>query len=189
MTTRFRATAAFTLLELIFVMVIICTVLAMAAPSLRSFASSRATADAAAQIVALTRYARTQAVAEGCIYRLNFDIEKGQYWLEAQELGAFANISSEFGRVFSLPEGTTASWVAPPPAPMVVAVPGLQLPGQGSVSEAQPSVRDFINFGPDGRTEAVRLRLTDRKQNALDIVCASATDSFLVTSASQEDSR
>src|SRR3972149_3661562 len=63
----------FTLLELILVMVILSTVLAMAAPSLRGFFASRQIQDAAAQILALTQFARSQAVSEGTTYRLNFD--------------------------------------------------------------------------------------------------------------------
>jgi Tfp pilus assembly protein FimT len=56
-----------TLLELILVMVILSTVLAMAAPSLRGFFASRRTQDTAAQILALTQLARSQAICEGII--------------------------------------------------------------------------------------------------------------------------
>ena len=97
-------------------MVIICTVLAMAAPSLGGFFGSRQTADAAAQIVALTQLARSQAVAEGRIYRLNLDVEGGTYWLTVQQGGTFERLGSEFGRIFSLPQGTLVSWEAPQPA-------------------------------------------------------------------------
>ena len=97
-------------------MVIICTVLAMAAPSLRGFFASRRTADAAAQIVALTRLARSRAVAEGRIYRLNLDVAGETYWLTVQQGGVFNNLRSEFGRFFSLPEGTLVSWELAPAA-------------------------------------------------------------------------
>ena len=57
----------FTLLELILVMVILSTVLAMAAPSLSGFFGSRQTHDTAAQILALTQLARSQAISEGVV--------------------------------------------------------------------------------------------------------------------------
>jgi len=150
--------AGFTLLELILVMVIICTVLAMASPSLRGFFASRATHDAAAQMVALAQFARAQAAAEGRVYRLNLDSENGQYWLTRQEQGAFAPLPSEFGRVFSLPEGTSASW-------------------DTSTGADAP---DRVSFYPDGRAEAARIHLTGRQGEALDVVCGSPAELFRV---------
>ena len=72
--SRYKLVCGLTLLELVLVMVIICTILAMAAPSLRGFFTSRETSDAAAQIVALTHLARSQAITEGRVYRLNLDV-------------------------------------------------------------------------------------------------------------------
>jgi len=202
---RHTATAGFTLLELIVVMVIMSAVLAIAAPSLRMFSGSRPVADAAALIVALTQYARSQAIAEGRVYRLNFDMAKGEYWLTAQDRGAFAPLGSEFGRVFSVPQGATVNWIDPPPPLVVVNTPGLQLPGQLSAPDGVASTpmagatpglqlpglarapvaslsptRDYITFYPDGRTEAARLRLTDRRQNALEVVCPAPAERFRV---------
>ena len=141
--------AGFTLLELVLVMVIICTVLAMASASLRGFFGSRRTADAAAQIVALTQFARGRAAAEGRVWRMNLDTQGGKYWLTAQKAGTFETIPSEFGRVFLLPEGTSAEWVAP----------------------AGAQLRGWIPFHADGRTEAAHLRLTGRQGQTADIVC------------------
>lgn len=147
----------FTLLELVLVMVIICMVLAMAAPSLRGFFASRQTSDAAAQIVALAHYARTQAVAEGRTYRLNLDTQSGKYWLTAQTLGAFTPLSSEFGRVYSLPDGTVATWQA--------------------TNQTVPLIgRDWIPFYPDGRTAATDILLVGRQGDAQEIVCLSPAE-------------
>jgi len=154
----------FTLLELVLVMVIICTVLAMAAPSLRGFFASRQTADAAAQIVALTQLARSGAVAEGRIYRLNLDVEAGTYWLTAQEGGTFENLHSEFGRVFSVPEGTLVSWEAPPRG---------DSPG-------------YVQFYPSGRTEATTIRLAGRQGDVIEITCPSPTELFRVVTPVEE---
>jgi len=149
---------AFTLLELVLVMVIICTVLAMASVSLRGFFGSRRTADAAAQIVALTQFARGRSTAEGRVWRINLDTQEGKYWLTAQEAGTYEKIPSEFGRVFLLPEGTSAKWMAP----------------------ADAELRGWISFHADGRTEAAHIRLTGRQGQTANIVCAAPAERFRV---------
>ena len=154
-----------TLLELVLVMVIITTVLAMAAPSLRGFFGSRRTADAAAQIVALTQYARTQAAAEGAVYRLNFDLHEGTYWLTRAAAGAFAELRTEFGRTFDLPDGTVAAWATQPGEPP----------------------RDYIEFHPDGRTEAAGLRITGRLGEVFEIVCLTPAEPFRVVAPSEAE--
>ena len=50
---------AFTLLELVLVMVVICTVLAIAAPSMRGWNQGNKLKDAATEFIALTKLART----------------------------------------------------------------------------------------------------------------------------------
>lgn len=155
---RRRSAAGFTLLELILVMVLICTVLGLASVSLRGFFASRQTKDAAAQIVALTEFARAQAAAEGKMYRLNLDTEASRYWLTAETGGTFVMPASEFGRVFVLPEGTSASWDAPT---------GIH-------------DRGWIPFYPDGRTEAAAIRLTGRQGDTVEVTCSSPAERFQV---------
>ena len=75
-------------------MLILSTVLAMAAPSLRGFFTSRRLDDAAAQILALTQFARSQAISEGIVYRLNFDTRDRTYWLTAQKAGVFESLET-----------------------------------------------------------------------------------------------
>jgi len=160
---RWQSAAGFTLLELILVMVIVCAVLGMSAASLRGFFRARQTAEAAGQIVALTQYARTKSVAEGRTYRLNLDAQSGTYWLTAQTGGGFMAIPSEFGRVFSLPEGSTAHWETPDDMDTV----------------------GWIPFHPDGRTEETKLRLTGKRGEALDVICSSPAEQFRVVSAAE----
>ena len=153
-----RAARGFTLLELVLVMVIVCTVLAMAAPSLGGFFASRRTADAAAQIVALTGLARSQAIAQGRTYRLNLDTDAGAYWLTVQQGGAFGALGSEFGRRFSLPEGTVANW--------------------DEVTQA--ALSRHVEFYPDGTSQAATIRLTGRQGEVVEITCPSPTEPFEV---------
>ena len=150
-------------MELVMVMVVICTVLAMAAPSLRGFFSSRRTTDAAADIVALTQLARSLAASEGRVYRLNLDPQEKTYWLTVQEQGTFEKISTEFGRVFKLPDGTSLTWQEP--------VMG-ETPG-------------YVQFYPNGITDPVAIRLEGPQGETVDIVCPSATESFEAVSGSE----
>ena len=147
-----------TLIELILVMVIICVVLAMAAPSLGGFFGSRRTADAAAQALALARYARSQAATEGRAYRLNLGLDDGEYWLTREEAGGFARLKTEFGRTFTLPDGTVAAWRKQPGDPL----------------------RAYIEFLPDGRTDPAALRLTGRRGETFDIVCRTPAERFRI---------
>ncbi|AQQ09132.1 hypothetical protein L21SP3_00932 [Sedimentisphaera cyanobacteriorum] len=77
---------AFTLIELILVMVIICTMLAIAAPSLRGFFSSRQLGELADMFLVSARYARLQAVSESRPYSFVVDESEKSYWV-AQKPG------------------------------------------------------------------------------------------------------
>ena len=149
---------AFTLLELIAVMVILCVVVAMAAPSIREFGRGRGGVDCAAQIVALTRWARTQAVTEGAVYRLNFDPPSRSYWVTVERYGYFESPGQEFGRVFIAPDSVERLDCTAPRA-----------------EDGQ-----YVQFWPTGRTDPATIRLTDSRGEVTDIVCPSATELFHV---------
>jgi len=158
--TNFRKVPrqGFTLLELILVMVILSTVLAMAAPSLRGFFASRQTQDAAAQLLTLTQLARSQAVCEGTNYRLNLNAEEGKYWLTSWQSGAFEKLKTEFGQVFTLPKDT------------VMQLDGVEREGD----------EIFVSFAPQGISTAARIRLEDRRGQIVDVICPAATESFSI---------
>lgn len=149
---------AFTLLELILVMVILSTVLAMAAPSLRGFFASRQTQDAAAQILALTQLARSKAVCEGTTYRLNFDAKEGTYWLTSQQSGAYEQLKTDFGQVFSLPKDT------------VLELEGIEQEGDEA----------FVAFTPRGTVTPGTIRLIDRRGQVVELSCPAVTESFSI---------
>jgi prepilin-type N-terminal cleavage/methylation domain-containing protein len=159
-----RATGGgFTLLELIVVLGLVGVMLALAAPSLRGFFGSRQTADAAAQVLALTQLAGSRAAAQGAVYRLNFDSQTNTYWLTAQEAGAFVDLNCEFGRRFQLPEGTTVT--------------------VGSPLRGSPI--SYIEFYPGGRTEEAVIELRGRQGEFYQIICESVTEAFHIVSPSE----
>ena len=63
----------FTLIELLLVLAIIAIVVAIVGPQLRGFTTGRTTSNTATMLLAMTHYARTQAVTQGETYRLNYD--------------------------------------------------------------------------------------------------------------------
>jgi hypothetical protein len=137
--------------------------LGLAAPSLRRFFASRKTADAAAQMLALTQYAGSRAAAQGVVYRLNIDPQTCTYWLTVQQNGVFVDLCCEFGRRFQLPEGTAVHAQSP--------------------SDGAPLL--YIDFYPSGRTEEALIELQDRQGELYRLVCESATEAFHVVSPSE----
>lgn len=107
MTLRTAQFRAFTLLELVLVLAIIASALAMVAATLSGFARGQRADNAARQFVSLTRWARSQAVTDGVSYRLKVDVAAGQWQLSVQDpaTDGFADSDSPFGRVFTVPEG------------------------------------------------------------------------------------
>ena len=147
---------AFTLIELILVMAIIAIIVGMAVPNLHGFARGRRAAECADQIVALTRYARTQSITEGVPYHMNVNPADGTYWLtRQQDDGQFVPLSNSLGLKFQIPDGTRLSWTAP----------GHQ-DGQ------------YILFQPNGRVEQGEIQLMDKDGQTFVIGCLSATEMY-----------
>ena len=152
-----------TLLELILVMVILSTVLAMAAPSLRGFFTSRRTEDTAAQILTLTQLARSQAISEGVVYRLNFDARDRTYWLTARKAGVFESLDTEMGQVYTIPQD-------------------IELELQ-DIDKKDKDV--FLVFTPHGTATAGAIRLTDRSGRVVEVSSPSVTEPFSIVEPKQ----
>jgi type II secretion system protein H len=162
-----RAPGGFTLLELIAVLVLISTVLAIAAPSLRGFVHGRQTTDTAARMLALTRLARSQAISRGAVHRLNIDAETGVYWLTMQEGGAFVETTADRRRHYRLPAGVS------------VAVEEPQSESEGSAW--------YVEFHPDGRCDPTTIELTGSEGDVLRIRCLSPSEGFRVVSPAEDE--
>ena len=146
-------------------LVLISTLLALAAPSLRGFAHGRQTADVAARILSLTHLARSRAASWGYVHRLNVDAETGTYWLTMQEAGAFVEIESDLGRQYRLPVGMSIR---------------LSLP-----SAVEPL--SYVQFYPDGRCDPVTVELEGGEGEILHVTCSSPSERFRIVSPGSED--
>lgn len=74
--------AAFTLVELILVMALLATIMALAAPSLSRSMRQRYVADEAARFLAATEYARDEAVSQGVPMTLWIEPATGHFGVE-----------------------------------------------------------------------------------------------------------
>src|SRR3954447_4604473 len=148
--------SAFTLLELILVMVIICTALAIAAPSLNGWARGSKMRDAVDQFVALTQFARTQAISTATVHRLKIDGGSRAYYVVVQDGDQFVQLNTEMGREFPLPEELS-----------------LKLVDENGQS------RDYISFYPTGRTDPGTVEITSTASgDVMTIRCPSPTDAY-----------
>jgi prepilin-type N-terminal cleavage/methylation domain-containing protein len=88
---------AMTLIELIFVMGLLAVVLAIASPVLSGFVRGRKLQEEARRFLALTRYARSEAISRGVCMELRINAESGKYGLYPQvSYGAGARPPVEF---------------------------------------------------------------------------------------------
>ena len=146
-------------------MLVICIAVAMAAPSLRGWNRGSQHRDAADQILTLTRYARTQAIADAKTYRLNVDTQKGTCWLTMQDGQNFVNHDTNLGIVFTIPDGARLQLI-----------------------DAQGTPLQSVDFYPSGRAQIGQIRLTSSNNDVTTIECATPAEGYAVATA-QEQSR
>jgi prepilin-type N-terminal cleavage/methylation domain-containing protein len=152
-----RRKPGFTLLELIIVMAIVAITAGLVVPTLRNFGEGRRVSESATQMVAVANFARTQAINESVVYRLNLDTATNTYWLTARRGGEYASPGGSFGRVFTAPDGVTLDWDAP----------------------QYPEGR-YVEFYPTGRVTPVVIELTDRGGAVTTVACPSSAESFSI---------
>ncbi len=155
---------AFTLMELLLVMVILVLVTALVAPRLGGISPAHSANDTARRMLALSQYGQSQAIAEGRIYRLNFDTGKLQFWLTAQS-GAEYKAPSRVGYHDPVTAGEGV-------ARMSVDVP----PQQDGY---------YVQFLPSGRTDPIKVTLTDIRGHSLVVACETPTESFRILEGEQ----
>ncbi len=183
--------AGFTLLELILVMAIIAVLAAVLVPTLSAFATGRRTANAATMILGLSNYARSQAISQGAVYRLNFDANAGTVWLTVQGDGGFQPPPGDYGDRYKLPEGvrlsaevTSGDVIVPIASPNVQPTYNATAPLFGQlvgtpntlVQVTHTDGGTYVEVQPSGRTDPCHVALTDSAGHRIDLGAATATD-------------
>ena len=161
MLKRRLTTSGFTLVELLLVMVIIAVMVAIVAPSLSGFAIGRKTNFAAVQLVAMAKYARSQAINEGRTYRLNIDASTAPaVWLTIDQSGQYVAPTNSWGNRVQLADGLTLRTDLTP----------------------QPPNGTYIDFHPDGRTgdNPAHVWISDTQGRVIELACLSPTELFRI---------
>ena len=147
---------AFTLLELILVMIILATVLTIAVPSLRGFFASRKINDVAEQIQIMTRYAKIQSISDSRSYFVNFDPQAKEYWVSTSNQDRNALLGNNFGKIHVIPSDIQMEFD--------------HVPDQSGIY--------YLPFNPEGYTQACSVRLSDNRNNVLELICYSPSENF-----------
>jgi general secretion pathway protein H len=112
--SRRVATAGFTLIELVIVMVLLGISAAVVAPHMISFFRGRALNSEARRLLALTHYGQSRAVAEGVPVLLWIDSKNSDYGLVTQSA---ASEPDDRAKTYKLDSTLTIEADAPQPAP------------------------------------------------------------------------
>jgi prepilin-type N-terminal cleavage/methylation domain-containing protein len=133
-----RVTRAFTLVELIVVMVLLLIVASMVAPRMSSFFRGRALSSEARRMLSLINYGQSRAVATGMPVLLWIDAGKSTYGLEVQESHGGA-------------DNRTVSYTAEPSLSLETPMNSDRpVSEEGDESLGLPEGLPAIRFNPDG---------------------------------------
>lgn len=134
---------AFTLIELILVMAMLLTVIAVAAPALSHFFHGRVLDSEARRFLSLTRYAQSRAVSEGAPMTLWIDAQERTYGLQAEVSYTDADpraVQFELGKdlTVEIAAAQTATGTALP-ASTQAGVTTIRFAPDGFLSDASPA--------------------------------------------------
>lgn len=170
MTRRTVTSRGFTLLELVLVMMIMVIAVGIVAPRLANWNRGQDLRNAAEMFISVTRYARSQAIAEGTMYRIQFNAEAGEYQLKKQErvksadgFAQFIAINTTMGQLLKVPEGGKIQLTV-------------------TTVDGQPTdTTECINFYPNGRAQKATVIISDKTGRQITAECASPMEEFHVT--------
>jgi Tfp pilus assembly protein FimT len=144
-------------------MVVITAVLAIAAPKLRGFARGAKMREASTQFLAACQWARTNAISTARIHRLVVEPINRSYRVTVQQGDDFVSPGSEWGEIYTLPDGYQMTFTKPD-SPMFVAA----------------QAGSYVDFYPTGRTDPARLQFTSPDGETVNIVCLTPSETFRI---------
>lgn len=154
MNERIFTSSGYTLLELVLVLAVLAVALAAVAPTLSGFGQGRKAEETAARFVAVTRWARTQAISDGCNYRIVLEPDAARWTVQVESGDGYEDIHGPLGRSYSAPEGVTMESDAP-------------------LEEDQ----QIIYFEPSGRSDVATVTFTGSR-GSVTVVCDAPIDEY-----------
>ncbi len=154
-----RTISAFTLIELIAVLLIMAIACIMVAPMLGNFVRGRGPDNTAGRFMAVAHWARSQAISDGAIYRMNLDTSAGTWSLTMDSGTAFVAVESTYGNEFVLPDDVKMQTDAPKIDKMQV-----------------------IEFDPTGRSDPGTVKFLGTRGGEVDVVCDTPVDTYHIVS-------
>lgn len=144
-------TIAFTLLELVLVLVIIGLALAVVTPSLGGWSRGMRMRNAADEVIAATRWARERAIAAAVPHSVTVDSDSNLR--VAARDGAMVLDDGPVERTFSMPEGVT-----------------VRVEAEG----------DEVWFFPDGRSASAVFRITTDRGDVMEVASGSPAAGYAI---------
>lgn len=148
--------AAFTLIELLIVSVIILALLSFSTPLLRKSFTDLELKETVSNISKFIALAQQKAIIERCSYAISFDFEAGTYRLSGVEGEGedkkYKDLADRFGRLFEVPKSIKI---------------------EGNAKE--------IVFSPNGECSVVELELTNRNEKVMLINTTGTMGNVVVT--------
>lgn len=146
---------AFTLIELIVVLVIIAIMLAVFVPSLSGWGQGQKLDNAAEQFMAATRWAQSQAVSTAQPYAIEIDPAAGTYVVDSVDGDTRTPAAGDYGQASTLPTGFT-----------------IALTSGGSAE-------NLILFQPDSRCTPATVRFKSGRGESIDVAAANPATPFV----------
>jgi prepilin-type N-terminal cleavage/methylation domain-containing protein len=157
-----RNSPAFTLLELLMVLVILGTIVAVSAPRVTRSFHSLAARDAASTLASNMRYAQARAIADGTPVRMVFDQAAGRYSVESA-----VGPPGAAGPGAATPAGASGAWSARSavdPTGRGFDLPtGVRFDAVHLVAEDGVTAAESLVFLPDGRGGRGSVRISGRE--------------------------
>lgn len=192
----------FTLIELAIVLSLIMILTAIAAPSLRTFATSRQLKSSASEIRSLLMFARDVSITENTNYLVLFDLDEQRYWLASRDnfdiedmsaslatnrsQSTSSTTSSSEDEEFSL--SRTSNLLGIPKEPkngiqiaMISVMHGSSEPNQVTTGT------DYVGFTPTGTAEEATIYLANSNESVMSISVDQATGHVRVEKVSDAD--
>ncbi len=149
------------MIELVLVLLILGMSAMIAVPALAPFSRGRKLNDTAGQLLALSRYAQDQAMANGMSVRLTIDTQTGAFALEKEGAEGYTQLTTGAGVGFSAVDGVKLDWEG----------------------QSDAATQGYIQFDADGGHDVATVKITGSDGSTLYLGTSGPTDGYRIVSS------